>query len=101
LPFLLTWPEAVVVLFDAGLPGTYNDDLAALFNTTDVRLLRHSYICMTTSLDRMHPALHGALLARSVPIVTMPFDMVLLLDTVANAARALAQRPVRLRQNGR
>jgi DNA-binding NtrC family response regulator len=89
LQVLLTAPEAVVVLFDAGIPRTYNDDLAALLNTTDKRLLRHAYICMTTSLDQMFPELHAVLLARSVPIIAKPFEIDLLLATVAQAAGTL------------
>jgi hypothetical protein len=91
----------VVVWFAAGLPRSYHDDLAALFHTPGLRLLRQAYIGMTTRPDELLPELLDALRARSVPIVTLPFDLLLFLDTVAKAARAHAQRQVRLRPMGR
>ena len=47
---------------------------------------RHAYVCMTTSVPRLDPALRRQLAAYCVPVLAKPFDVDMLLRTLARAA---------------
>jgi len=50
---------------------------------------RHAYICMTTSVARLDLALRRQLAAYCVPVLAKPFDVDMLLRTLAQTAASL------------
>jgi DNA-binding NtrC family response regulator len=84
-------PERMVVLFDAGVPRLSDGAVTALAHATDPRLLRHAYICMTTSHGQLHADLDAELARLSVPIIEKPFDNDELLELVRCAATKVAR----------
>jgi CheY-like chemotaxis protein len=98
LEHLRTSGDAMVVLFDAGVPRVSEGQVTALAMTDDPRLRRHAYICMTTSLALMHPDLHQVLSSLAVPIIEKPFEVDALLAMVGEAAGAAGGPPPHLPQ---
>ena len=79
--------EPCVALFD--VPPRAGRHEAPFFTrvAADPALVaRHAYVCMTTSVPRLDPALRRQLAAYCVPVLAKPFDVDMLLRTLARAA---------------
>jgi DNA-binding NtrC family response regulator len=62
----------------------------------DAMPARHSYICLTTSVSLLTPALRNALSAWSVPVVSIPFDLDALEAVVRQAEQGIERRDAAL-----
>jgi CheY-like chemotaxis protein len=85
--------DCVVVLFDVpGVrhAGRENPEAFARVAAEPSLAARHAFICMTTSVQGLPPSLRLLLLSRGIPVLAKPFDIELLLQTVAQVEGTLA-----------
>jgi DNA-binding NtrC family response regulator len=86
---LRTCRDGLVVLFDERGAGPRGDSLFVAASAEASLLKRHAYVCLTTSVTRLEPALHILFIAWSVPVLPKPFDLDVLLGTVSEAESRL------------
>ncbi len=88
LATLVAKPDCVVLIFSNSAPQDH--EALAFFSdiAADPDLAsRHAYLYLTTTPHHMLPALVRVLAALEAPIVTKPFEIIPLVETVAAAAQ--------------
>jgi CheY-like chemotaxis protein len=80
-------PSGMVVLLDLNMPGVDGMDVMRAVEEQEQLAARHAYIVMTASGRTLPLAFAKQLTRLRTPVLTKPFDLENLLDTVATAAR--------------
>lgn len=92
LEILRSSEQRLVVLLDLLMPGLDGMGVLREVAADDTLASRHTYILVTVSRHASMPEVPPRL-AALVPVVPKPFDMDVLLDTVADADRRITDRP--------
>ena len=89
LALLYDAPEPSVVLLDRLLPALGSEGMLGVV-AADPRLLRHRYLLVTASPERLTPIEREMLAELDVPVIGKPYEVEALLCAVAHARERLA-----------
>ncbi len=92
LEILRSSEQRLVVLLDLLMPGLDGMGVLREVAADDALTTRHTYVLVTVSRYASMPEVPPRL-AALVPVVSKPFDMDVLLGTVADADRRITDRP--------
>jgi len=91
LEMLRSSSKSHVVLLDALMPEMNGEELLLIVVRDSVLSQRHRYIFFTARSSGLTPSLEEALASLHAPIVSKPFDISMLTETVAASAKQLPQ----------
>jgi CheY-like chemotaxis protein len=83
-------PNGMVVLLDVNMPGVDGMDVMRAVEEQEQLAARHAYIVMTANGRTLPLAFVKQLTRLQTPVLTKPFDLEKLLDTVAAAAEKIS-----------
>jgi CheY-like chemotaxis protein len=90
LEMLRSEPDGMVVLLDVMMPGMDGPALLQAVVDDTVLARRHAFVLITANIAAVPLEQARDRLRLGIPIVQKPFNMAVLLDAIAQAARRLA-----------